>query len=257
LGPALAGAETFEMPLLEERGFLPDLDAIPLDVARRARLMWLNYPNNPTGAVAPLSFFAEAVEFCRRHEILLCHDAPYADVSYDGYVAPSLLQVPGASEVALEFNSLSKSHNMAGWRVGMAVGNAQALQALLQVKSNVDSGAFLPIQDAAVVALAGEQGWIPDRNAEYQRRRDMIYRLLVDDWRLQVHLPQAGLYLWPQVPDGLTSRSFVDRVLSATGVSLTPGIEFGPHGEGYIRISLGQTTRRIEEALQRLRGLRV
>jgi LL-diaminopimelate aminotransferase len=255
-GAFMAGAEVYYMPLLAENGFLPDLDAIPPEVAGRARLMWLNYPNNPTSATATPAFFAHAVDFCRRHDILLCHDAPYADVCYDGYRPPSLLAVPGAKDVAIEFNSLSKSHNMAGWRIGIAAGNKIAIQALLQIKSNVDSGIFWPIQDAAVAALTGEQSWVAERNAEYQRRRDMLYDVLVNDMRLRVAKPTAGLYLWPQVPEGYTSAQFVEKILLATGVSLTAGGEFGPHGEGYMRISLGQTTTRVAEAAERLRQFR-
>ncbi len=251
----MAGAEVCDMPLLAENGFLPDFEAIPAEVAGRARLMWLNYPNNPTGAVASLEFFATAVDFCRRHGILLCHDAPYADVSYDGYRAVSLLSVPGAKDVAVEFNSLSKSHNMAGWRIGVAAGNSTAIQALLQIKSNVDSGIFLPIQDAAVTALTGDQSWLQERNQVYQQRRDMLYDLLVNDWGLQVARPLAGLYLWPHVPAGYTSASFTEKVLLATGVSFTSGASFGPHGEGHVRISLGQSTARILEAIRRLKGL--
>ncbi len=251
----MAGAEVYYMPLLAEDGFLPDLAAIPASVARHARLMWLNYPNNPTGAVAPLSYLKQALAFCREHDILLCHDAPYADVCYDGYQAPSILQVPGAKDVAVEFNSLSKSHNLAGWRVGSVAGNKAAIQALLQVKSNVDSGIFWPIQDAAVAALCGDQGWLAVRNAEYQRRRDLIYSLLVDKWQLDVAKPVASLYLWPRVPRGYTSAEFVDKILLSTGVSFTPGSEFGPHGEGYMRISVGQSTAKVAEAVDRLREL--
>ncbi|OIO88318.1 MAG: LL-diaminopimelate aminotransferase [Anaerolineae bacterium CG2_30_64_16] len=253
MSATMAGADVHFMPLLEENGFLPDLAAIPDDVAARVRLMWLNYPNNPTGATAPLSFLEAAVDFCRQHDILLCHDGPYADVCFDGYRAPSLLSVPGAKDVAVEFNSLSKSHNMAGWRVGLAVGNPVAIQALLQVKSNVDSGIFLPVQDAAVAALAGQQEWLATRNAEYQSRRDLLYDLLVNDWGLHVARPIAGLYLWPRVPEGYTAAEFVERILLATGVSFTPGSAFGAHGEGYMRISVGQTTPRIVEAIERLR----
>lgn len=249
---AAAGAQAYCMPLVASNGWLPDLDAIPESAARQARLMWLNYPNNPTGAIAPLSFFEEAVDFCRRYDILLCHDAPYADVCFDGYRAPSLLQVLGADEVAVEFNSLSKSHNMAGWRVGMAAGNATAIAALLQMKSNMDSGIFLAVQDAAVAALTGDQEWISERNAEYQRRRDAIYPVLVDHLGLECALPAGSLYLWPRVPPGYTSAEFADKILLATGVSLTAGSAFGAHGEGYLRISLGQTTERFMEAVERL-----
>jgi LL-diaminopimelate aminotransferase len=257
MGACMAGADTYAMPLLAKTGFLPDLDAIPPEVARRARLMWLNYPNNPTGAVADMSFFEKAVDFCRRHDILLCHDAPYADVCFDGYRAPSLLAVPGAREVAIEFNSLSKSHNMAGWRVGMAVGNKVAVRALLQVKSNVDSGIFLPIQEASVAALTGDQTWIQKRNLEYQRRRDILYDLLVNDWRLPVAKPQASLYLWPRIPEDDNAADFAGKILTETGVSLTPGSAFGRHGEGYLRISVGQTTDRVIAAVERLRKFKI
>lgn len=252
----MAGASVYDMPLLAENSFLPDLAAIPAEVAARARLMWLNYPNNPTGAIGPRSFFEEAVDFCRRHDILLCHDAPYADVCYDGYRAPSLLSVPGAKEVAVEFNSLSKSHNMAGWRVGMAVGNPVALAALVQVKSNIDSGIFLAVQDAAAAALTSDQTWIEGRNQEYALRRDMLYDVLANQWGLQVTKPLASLYLWPRVPDGYTAAEFADKILLHTGVSLTPGSAFGPHGEGYLRISVGQTTERVAAAVARLSAFR-
>ncbi len=192
----------------------------------------------------------------RRHDILLCHDVPYADVGYDGYSAPSLLAVPGAKDIAIEFNSLSKSHNLAGWRVGMAVGNATAVKALLQVKSNIDSGIFLAIQEAAVAALTGDQAWIEARNHEYQRRRDALYEMLVRDWQVPVAKPAASLYLWPRVPRGYTSAEFAEKVLLDTGVSLTPGVAFGPHGEGYLRISVGQTTERVMAAVERMRKLK-
>ena len=254
MGAYLAGASVHFMPLREERGFLPDLGEIPTEVAQRARLMWLNYPNNPTGAVAPSSFFEEAVGYCARHEILLCHDVPYAGVCFGGYRAPSLLSVPGAKDVAIEFNSLSKSHNMAGWRIGMAVGNRTAVKSLLQTKSNVDSGIFLPVQEAATVALTEDQSWIEGRNREYEVRRDMIRDVLVNEWRVMCAKPVAGLYLWPHVPAGYTSAAFADKILMGTGVSVMAGTAFGPHGEGFLRISLGQTTAKIAEAVRRLRA---
>jgi LL-diaminopimelate aminotransferase len=257
MGALMAGAEVYCMPLVEGNGFLPDLDAIPADAARKARLMWLNYPNNPTGATAPMDFFERAVDFCKRHEVLLCHDAPYADVCFDGYHAASLLSMPGAKDVAVEFNSLSKSHNMAGWRVGMAVGNRTAIQALLQVKSNVDSGIFLPIQEAAVAALTEDQSWIAARNKEYERRRNMIYDLLVNHWGVRVAKPHAGLYLWPRVPEGYTSGELADKILTEIGVSVTAGTAFGLCGEGYLRISVGQTTDKIIEAIGRLCELKL
>jgi LL-diaminopimelate aminotransferase len=256
MGAFLAGADVHYVPLEEDRGFLPDFDAIPEGAARKARILWLNYPNNPTGAVAPCELFERAVHFCRSHEILLCHDVPYADVCFDGYSAPSLLSVRGAKDVAVEFNSLSKSHNMAGWRVGMAVGNRDAIRALLQVKSNVDSGIFLPVQRAAVAALAGDQGWIHARNQEYQFRRDLLFDLLVQRWGLTCSKPSAGLYLWPKVPSGYSSAEFTDKILLESGVSMTPGSAFGPHGEGYVRLSVGTATSKISEAVERLQRVR-
>ncbi len=254
MAAALAGAEVYRLPLLEANGYLPDLDAIPLSVAARARLLWLNYPNNPTGAVAPLEFFERAVAWCLRHDVLLCHDAPYADVCY---TAPSILSIPRAKEVAVEFNSLSKSHNMAGWRVGMAVGNRLALHALLQVKSNVDSGIFLPVQDAAVAALTGDQGWLRARNAEYQYRRDLLHDFLVGQWGLHCARPLAGLYLWPRIPDGYDSVGFAERLLTEARVSVTPGVAFGPGGEGYVRFSVGAATARVAKAVERLRRIAI
>lgn len=254
MGAKLAGADVHFMPLEERLGWLPDLSAIPEDVARRARMMWVCYPNNPTGAVAPLSFYEEAVDFCRRYDILLCSDLPYADVCFDGYRAPSALQVPGAKDVTLEFNSLSKSHHMAGWRVGMAVGNAVAVKALLQTKSNIDSGIFRPIQDAATVALNGDSAWMEERNREYQRRRDLVLET-VRAIGMEAETPQASLYIWAKPPKGYTSVEFADKVLLETGVSFTPGDAYGPSGAGYIRISIGQETALIEEAMRRLRRL--
>jgi LL-diaminopimelate aminotransferase len=225
-------------------------------VARRARLMWLNYPNNPTGAVAPLDFLAEAVDFCRRHDFLLCFDAPYCDICFDGYVAPSILQIPGAKDVVLELNSLSKSHNMAGWRIGMAVGNPIAVEALGRTKTNIDSGIFLAIQEAAVAALTGDQSWLEERNAIYQERRDIIVHTL-DEMGLKVARPQASLYVWPRVPAGYTSTGLATRLLDEAGVSVTPGITFGDHGEGYLRFSIGTPTDRVREAMERVRRLKL
>ncbi|MFN2271704.1 MAG: aminotransferase class I/II-fold pyridoxal phosphate-dependent enzyme, partial [Anaerolineae bacterium] len=232
--------------------FLPDLDAIPADVADRAVLMWLNYPNNPTGAVAGLDFFARAVGFAREHDILLCHDAPYCDVTYGGYVAPSLLQVPGAMDVAIEFNSLSKTANMAGWRIGMAVGNAEALSALAQVKSNVDSGIFHPLQEAAVRALAADPEWLAARNATYEERVNVILEALAEVGMEAVR-PRATLYVWARVPRGWESETFAQVLLEQTGVAIAPGLFFGPAGEGYVRFSVTASTERVRDAMARLR----
>lgn len=254
MGAKMAGADVYFSPLEARLGWLPDLGAIPAEVADRARLLWVSYPNNPTGAVAPMSFYHDVVAFCRQHDILLCSDLPYADVTFDGYEAPSVLAVPGAKDVALEFNSLSKSHHMAGWRVGMAVGNAVAVKALLQIKSNVDSGIFRPIQDAATVALNSDPSWMTARNEEYRRRRDLVLEA-VRSIGMVAETPQAGLYIWALPPQGYGSLEFADKVLLETGVGFTAGDAYGPSGVGYIRISLGTETAKIEEAMARLTAL--
>jgi len=251
MGAGLAGGEVVTFPLLAENDFLPDLDAIPADVADRAVLMWLNYPNNPTGAIAGLDFFARAVDFAREHDILLCHDAPYCDVTYGDYVAPSLLQVPGAEEVAIEFNSLSKTANMAGWRMGMAVGNAEALAALAQIKSNFDSGIFRPLQEAAARALAADPEWLAARNAIYAERVDVILETLTEVGMAAVR-PRAALYVWAKVPAGWTSEGFAQGLLRQTGVAVAPGPFFGAAGEGYVRLSITAPTERVREAMARL-----
>jgi LL-diaminopimelate aminotransferase len=252
MGAALAGAEVYAFPLPPERGFLPDLNAIPSAAADKAILMWLNYPNNPTGATADLEFFTQAVDYARRHGLLLCHDAPYCDVAYDGYVAPSLLQVPGASEVAVEFNSLSKTFNMAGWRVGMAVGNADALASLAQVKSNVDSGLFRPLQEAAIRALSADPAWISARNRVYQERLEIVMDGL-DATGMEAARPRAALYVWARVAPGWTFGKFALTLLEQAGVAVASGSFFGPAGEGYVRISVTAPTARIREAMERLR----
>lgn len=252
-GARLAGGEIYYVPLEEKRGWLPDLDAIPQDYLKRAKILWLNYPNNPTTATATLEFFERAVAFARKNDILLVHDNPYADVCFDGYVAPSLLQVPGATEIALEFNSLSKSHNMGGWRVGMVVGNAEAIGTLSRLKTNIDSGLFRAVQDATVEALTGDQEWLSERNDVYAHRRDIVLKGL-SEAGLSANTPKGTIYVWAKVPSGFTSADFCNRLLDEAGVSLTPGPAFGQHGEGYVRISLGQKTERIVEAMERLKN---
>ena len=252
LGTMLAGGVPIGMPLLAENAYLPDLDAIPPDIARSAKILWLNYPNNPTGAVAPLQFFERVVDYARRYDLLICHDNPYCDITFDGYSAPSLLQVPGARDVSLEFNSLSKTYNMAGWRVGMAVGSRTAVEALARTKTNIDSGIFRPIQDAAVAALTGDQSWLKERNRVYHERRNLILETL-QQVGIQVGKSQASMYLWATVPEVYTSAEFATRLLEEAGVSISPGSYFGSHGEGYLRISLGMSTRRIREAMERIK----
>jgi LL-diaminopimelate aminotransferase len=251
-GARVAGGEVVTVPLLAENGFLPDLDHIPDEIAARAKLLWLNYPNNPTAALASLEFFEKAVAFAHTYNILLCHDAPYVEVTFDGYQAPSLLQIPGAHQIAVEFNSLSKSHNMAGWRVGMAVGNQHVVTALSRLKSNIDSGLSLAVQIAAENALTGDQSWTIKRNAIYQKRRDIILEGLATVG-LTAKIPKATLYIWAHVPDGWTSAEFADRLLTDLAISVSPGTFFGALGEGYVRISLGMATERIEEAMDRMK----
>ncbi len=250
-GTLLAGGEPIFFPLLAERDFLPDLDAIPEEAARRAKILWLNYPNNPTGATATLDFFAEAVAFARQYDLLICHDNPYCDITFDGYTAPSLLQIPEAIEVAVEFNSLSKAYNMAGWRVGMAVGNPTAVDALSRTKTNIDSGIFRPIQNAAIAALGGDQSWLRERNEIYRQRRDLILDAL-QSVGIRARKSKASLYIWAETPTGFTSEEFAARLLEEVGVSITPGTVFGSQGNGYLRISLSMATDRIRQAMDRL-----
>ncbi len=253
-GTLLADGEPYFMPLLPENGFLPDLEAIPAEILKRAKILWLNYPNNPTSAVAPLSFFEEAVAFAQKHDILIAHDAPYVDVTFDGYNAPSLLQVPGAKEVAVEFNSLSKAFNMAGWRLGMMVGNPDVVRHVHVYKSQVDTSHFQPVLAGGIAALTDEQvwPWVETRNAVYQERRDIVVAALRKAG-IAVEAPKASLYVWYPLPEGETdSKAFCERALQEVGVSMTPGVVFGPHGEGFVRVSLGTSTERMREAMERL-----
>ncbi|MBI2862896.1 MAG: LL-diaminopimelate aminotransferase [Chloroflexi bacterium] len=254
VGSLLAGAEVYPLPLRAERGFLPDLNAIPREVAERARAMWLNYPNNPTAALASTDFFSEVVDFARLYDIVVLHDNAYSEVSYDGYHPPSFLQVPGAKETGIEFHSLSKTYNMTGWRIGMAVGNRQVIEALGRVKTNLDSGIFQAIQIAGIRALTGPQDWLAERNAVYQRRRDRLVAVLTG-MGLEAQPCKASLYLWVPAPRGYSSMEFAVMLLDEAGVVVTPGVGFGKHGEGYFRISLTTPDDRVERALARLRAL--
>jgi LL-diaminopimelate aminotransferase len=251
-GAVFAGADPVTMPLLPENGFLPNLEAIPEKTRERAKILWLNYPNNPTAAVASLEFFTQVVDFCHRHNILLCHDAAYTQVTFDGYRAPSVLEVPGAAETAIEFNTLSKSHNMAGWRIGVAAGQTQALTALFKLKTHADSGHFLPVMEAATAALTGDQSWLKDRNQIYVDRRDLVVNAL-RRMGLNPQVPRASLYVWCPLPEGWTSSSdFVLTLLEQAHVSLAPGMIFGPRGEGFVRISLVQSEERLAQAMERM-----
>jgi len=248
----LAGGEPYLLKLDPERGFLPSFDSVPREVARKARVMFLNFPHNPTAAVADLAFFEEAVDFCRRHGILLCHDAAYSEITFDGFVAPSVLEVPGAKEVSVEFHSLSKPFNMTGWRIGFAAGNAQALEALGVVKTNTDSGQFTAIQRAAVTALRETPreffSWM---KSLYRRRRDLVVSALRRAG-IEVRPPRGTFYVWAPVPEGHTSASFAAALLERAGVIVAPGSGYGPGGEGYFRISLTVPDERLEEAMERL-----
>lgn len=251
IGTSFAGGTSYKMPLLPERGFLPDLGAIPSDVARRAKLMFLNYPNNPTGAVAPPEFFADVVAFARDYDLLVCHDAAYSEIAFDGYVAPSFLETPGAREVGVEFHSLSKTFNMTGWRVGWMVGNADAVEALGRVKTNIDSGVFQAIQYAGVKALLSEQEHPRAMRELYQERRDVVIAGLRHlGWPITP--PRASIYVWAPCPKGMSSTAFATRLLEEAGVVVTPGVGYGKHGEGYFRISLCVEVDRLQEAFMRL-----
>lgn len=251
-GTTIAGGEIYSVPLLAENGYLPDLDAIPADVLKKAKILWLNYPNNPTGAIADRSFYEKAVAFAHQHNILIAHDAPYCDVCFDGYHAPSILEIPGAKDVTIEFNSLSKTYNMAGWRLGMAAGNAQVIKYLHTYKSQMDTSHFEPVFDAGITAMAGDQSWLDERNQIYQTRRDIVLEGLRSAG-FPVETPKAAIYVWAKLPAGETdSLAFCDRMLVETGVSTTPGIVYGKYGEGYLRISLGTATHRIKEAMERV-----
>jgi LL-diaminopimelate aminotransferase len=218
-------------------------------------VLWLNYPNNPTGAVADIDFFERAVHFAKRHGIAICHDGPYSEVAYDGYRPVSFLQAKGAMDVGVEFHSLSKSYNMTGWRIGMAVGNAELIDALSRVKSNLDSGVPNAIQRMAIAALEGPQDCIEEHNRVYQRRRDRLVEA-VSGIGLRVTPPKASLYLWAGLPEGITSMAFAERLLEETGVVVTPGVGYGRHGEGYVRLSITLPDEQLEEGARRLQGWR-
>jgi LL-diaminopimelate aminotransferase len=251
-GPILAGATPEVMPLVPELGFVPDLGEIPARVAAAAKLMFLNYPNNPTGAVVPEGFFARAVEFARAYEILLVHDASYTETTYDGYVAPSFLATPGAKDVGVEVFSLSKGYNMTGWRCAAILGNAGAVREYWRLKTNIDSGLFDAVQMAGAAALLGPKESLEEQNAIYLRRRDLVVGAL-REIGVDVTAPKGTIYVWAPVPAGHTSTSFVELVLEEAGVVVSPGSMYGPSGEGFFRIALTTPDDRIEEAVARMR----
>ncbi|MBA2524074.1 MAG: LL-diaminopimelate aminotransferase [Solirubrobacterales bacterium] len=251
-GPVLAGADAVVLPLLPELGFAPDLDAIDPADLRRARLMFLNYPNNPTGAIVPEGLFARAVELAREHEILVVHDNAYSETTFDGYVAPSFLATPGAKEVGVEVFSLSKGFNMTGWRCAAILGNADAIATYWRLKTNVDSGLFEAVQLAAVAALEGPREPLAEMNVIYARRRDFVVDAL-REIGVQVDSPKGTIYVWAPVPAGYTSTSFCAHVLEEAAVVISPGSMYGPSGEGFFRISLTTPDERLTEAVERMR----
>jgi LL-diaminopimelate aminotransferase len=251
-GLLLAGGEKYPLAVTADNNYLPDLDKLPLEVVRRAKLMFLNYPNNPLAATADLDFFYKVVEFAKEHQIIVCHDNAYSELAYDGYRPPSLLQVPGAKEVGVEFHSVSKTYNLAGCRLGFVVGNAQVIRSLSVVKSNIDYGVFKPVQLAAVAALNGPQDTVVDNAAVYQARRDaLVDGLASAGW--QIPKPKASMFLWAPLPKGHhSSMEFAAQLLKATGVLVIPGVAFGEQGEGYVRIALVQDTSLLLEAVSRV-----
>ncbi|HYH54892.1 MAG TPA: LL-diaminopimelate aminotransferase [Solirubrobacterales bacterium] len=251
-GPVLAGAEAELLPLVPELGFAPDLSAVPADVAARARLMFINYPNNPTGAIVPDGFFESVVAFAREHEILVVHDNAYSETTYDGYVAPSFLSTPGAKEIGVEVFSLSKGYNMTGWRCAAILGNAEAIQTYWRLKTNVDSGLFEAIQMAGVAALQGPEEPLEEMNQTYTRRRDLVVSAL-GEIGVEVSAPKGTIYVWAPVPESHTSTSFCELVLEQAAVVVSPGSMYGPSGEGFFRIALTAPDDRIEEAVERMR----
>ena len=250
-GPVFAGAEVHYLPLTEENTFFPDLDAVPADVVARANLLYLDYPNNPTGAVVPEGAFERAVAFARDHDLIVVHDNAYSEITFDGYVAPSFLETPGAKDVGVEIFSLSKGWNMTGWRVGLVAGNAELIERYRGLKANLDSGLFDAVQRAAVVALTDERQF-PRRMSEvYARRRDLLVDALAQIG-LDVEPPRATPYFWVRVPEGHTSESFASLVLERANVVVSPGPGYGPSGEGFVRLSLTVADERLEEAVRRI-----
>ena len=250
-----AGGIPYEMPLLKKNNFLPDLTAIPTDILDKSKMMFLNYPNNPTGAPATEAFFKEVVEFARQHNIMICHDFAYSEMTFDGYLPPSFLETPGAREVGIEFHSLSKTYNMTGWRIGFAAGNAEIINGLGQIKSNIDSGIFEAIQVAGIEALEGDQSCIEEMRKVYTERRDVLVAGL-QNLGLKMDVPKATFYVWFEAPTGHTSTSFSGLLLEKAGIMATPGNGFGDPGEGYVRMALTVSKERLQEAITRMAAIK-
>ncbi len=256
IGTQFAGGKEHIMPLLEENGFLPDLEAIPKDALSKAKLMFINYPNNPTSATADLKFFEEVVEFAREHNIVVVHDNAYSEMVYDGYQSPSFLSVDGAMDIGIELYSMSKTYNMTGWRLGFAVGNKDLIAGFGKVKSNIDSGAFDAIQRAGITALTSSQQCVADMNNIYTERRNVLLKGL-SEMGIDVKPPKATFYIWAPVPEGYDSMGFSKLLLENAGIVATPGVGFGQYGEGYIRFALTQAVPRMKEAVERMSKLKL
>ncbi len=255
IGTSFSGGKSYSLPLVRENGFLPDLDAIPPEIVRQSKMLWINYPNNPTAAVAGEDFFQRVVDFAHRNRIIVCHDAAYTEIAFDGFRPMSLLQIEGAREVAIEFHSLSKTFNMTGWRIGMAVGNSDLVGGLAQVKSNVDSGVFQAVQEAGVEALRLADEVVEPMRRVYQERRDILVSGL-HAAGFECERPRATFYVWVSVPKGLTSTQLTAKLLDEAGVVTTPGNGFGAAGEGYIRLTLCVNKDRLKEGVERIRQVK-
>jgi LL-diaminopimelate aminotransferase len=256
IGTAFAGGRSYFLPLRKENRFLPDLDSVPADVAKQAKLLWINYPNNPTAATADKAFYEKVVEFANRHNVIVCHDAAYSEMGYDGFRPMSFLEIDGAKEVGIEFHSLSKTFNMTGWRVGMAVGNAELVGGLAQAKSNLDSGIFQAVQEAAIEALRQGDKIIEPSRKIYQERRDILVEAL-HGVGLECEKPRATFYVWVATPKGLSSAEFTAKLLDEAGVVTTPGNGFGEAGEGYVRFTVCVDKEKLKEVAERARGLKL
>jgi LL-diaminopimelate aminotransferase len=255
IGTQLAGGRPYYLPLKPENKFLPNIQSVPDFILKNTKILWINYPNNPTGATAEPDFFNQVVEFGKKNNILVCHDGPYTEVSFDGYQPASFMQAAGAKDIGVEFHSLSKTYNMTGWRIGMVVGNAAAITALRTLKSNLDSGIPRAIQYMAIEALQGPQDSVPEHNNTYQRRRDLIVEVLTKIG-LEIVPPKASLYVWAKVPEGYNSVDFTAELLDQVNVAVTPGVGYGKSGEGYVRLSLTTPDVSLVKGLSRLSGWR-
>lgn len=251
-----AGGIPYSIPLLKKNNFLPDLDGIPEDVRRKAKLMFINYPNNPTSAVTDKEFFRKVVGFAHKHNIFICHDAAYTEVAFDGFKPPSFLEVDGAKEAGMEFHSLSKTFNMTGWRIGFAAGNSKAVAGLGKVKTNIDSGAFQAIQVAGIEALKNYSLGMDERRKIYEERRNIFCKGL-DDVGISYYPPMATFYVWFEVPNGTSSKEFTAKLLAESGIVVTPGVGFGKFGEGYIRVSITIGKEKLAEAVERLKKVKL